>query len=108
MRETKLRVLKEPCNDCPFRKKSTRSWIGQHTVEELHMIAVSEQFHTCHQTHNVGERAHCQGRIAYAKKNAKLFRNKELQAIADNSQTDPDTILSAWEFFEHHNFEKSV
>jgi hypothetical protein len=48
--DDKLKVaLKKPCDECPFRRKSLRGWLGPWNVEEL-LFALGRQVFPCHKT----------------------------------------------------------
>ena len=42
----KLPAMTKPCSNCPFRKDSTKGWLGKKRISE---ILISESF-TCHKT----------------------------------------------------------
>lgn len=92
-----------PCNECPFRKKSASSWLGPWTPDSILEQAFSEAGLVCHLTVDAKHRS-CVGSIICANKSAKMYRNPELKSLQDELRDrDTDGILSAWEFREHHD-----
>lgn len=42
--------VKEPCNDCPWRRDATRGWLGPYDADEWLRCAHGESAIACHQT----------------------------------------------------------
>lgn len=99
-----VKACKHPCPECPFRKDSLRGYLGGFTPEETYKAALSEDGFDCHLTRGDGqERKHCAGRLLFATKMCKSFRNKELEQarFAVKAENSLDDILG-FDFLGHH------
>lgn len=101
--------LKKPCIECPFRKASTRGWLGGETVKDTYDQVMGEGPFACHMTRHKRARdmSRCRGSLLFMKKSCKLPKydlklKKELEVI---SHTDPhmNQILSNQEFHSYHS-----
>jgi hypothetical protein len=102
----------KPCSDCPFRKKSIKGWLGEfENAEAIIKIAVSELPFSCHKLSNdetnmldINE-PQCVGRLLFATKTAKIFRNQTLETLRQKAKADnPDNdILGYRELKAHHS-----
>lgn len=100
---------KQPCGQCPFRKASTRGYLGADNPGHFIMTALSPVVMPCHLTvdyTNPGwkdEAVHsarqCSGRAIFLANNLKNVRNPEIRELP----RDRERVFS-WphEFVEHH------
>jgi hypothetical protein len=106
-----MKSQKRPCNECPFRKESLSGWLGGfESPQELYKLALAEIPFSCHQPENLSDmedrsKLQCAGRLAFAVKACKSFRDPELEMLRMNvkSSTDLNSILGINEFVEHHS-----
>lgn len=105
-----MKYQKQPCNECPFRRNSAKGWLGGFTVEETLCAARSEDAFDCHLTRGTEEVKSCAGRLLFAVKTCKSFRNKELESARlelKEQNKDLSNILG-FDFAEHHNIKKDI
>jgi hypothetical protein len=106
---------KKMCNECPFRKKSIKGWLGPHTAEEMQTMAHSGQGFTCHKEVNAMSKdgyddeeiahdgQHCVGMIRYRNKICKTSRNEEERSYQNSlKHIDDEPVLDAFTFVDHH------
>ena len=93
---------KHPCGECPFKCDSIKGWLGSFSVEETLAAARSESDFFCHMTRGE-ENKQCAGRLLFASKTCKSFRNQELEAarLELKQRYGTDNILG-FDFKEHH------
>lgn len=106
---------KNPCNECPFRKKSIAGWLGPWTVQSILQQAHGEAGLGCHvdvekkknlSDEELVEKVHiCVGSIQHANKSFKSYRNPELRKMQDELGEGED-ILNLREFYLHHGGKK--
>lgn len=102
-------VRKKPCRECPFRKRSAPGYLGGFSAEETIMAADSDVDFVCHMTRGTNKATYrsCAGRLLYAAKTCKVFRNKDLERAKQKlleSQDDAcnlENILD-FDFIQHH------
>ncbi len=107
--------LKEPCSDCPMRRKAERGWLGQETPEGFMETVMKDVAMPCHMTINYddpdwkenfvanGEAEHCAGTLIFFSNMVKRSRDPErprLDADHENVFDSPN------EFIEHHKNRK--
>ena len=102
----KIGHCQNPCKECPFKKNSLRGWLGGVSVADSIEIALSESDFHCHMTRETSKVKHCAGRMLFASKTAKKFRNQEMEEIRLSilKNNGVDEILNVTEFKEHHKF----
>lgn len=118
------RTLRQPCNDCPFRRVSTPGWLGAGDPDYFISAALADEFggdrcegnvaEPCHKTidysdgwqDRLGDEAEvCVGAlIFYRNVNAyKLPRQPERSDLVRGVKPDHETVFStAEEFADHH------
>jgi len=101
-----------PCNDCPWRRKSARGWLGPYDADEWIALAHSDEPIACHETidedavDDEGEAdwnqpglRQCRGAAIYRKNICKSPRSADV-AIGP---VDRETVFSnPMEFKNHH------
>ena len=99
-----LKATKKPCGQCPFRKDSLKSYLGGFSVEKTLEVAKSEQEFQCHKTRETDNTKECVGRVLFATKICKSFRNPELEALRlyANETNSTENILG-FDFKQYHN-----
>ena len=98
-----MEYQKKPCSECPFRKESTKGWLGGFSVPETLQAAGSEYSFECHLTRSTVLTKECAGRLLFASKTCKSFRNKDLEAareVLEKSNSLEDIL--GFEFSQHH------
>lgn len=102
------------CNECPFRKKSPKGWLGPWTAEEMQSLAHSENEFICHkevnklsQTMNSEEIGrvgnHCVGMLRYRNNICKSSKNpKQREHQQKLKKIDDQEVIPAFGFLEHH------
>jgi hypothetical protein len=94
--------MKKPCKECPFRKDSFKGYLGGFTVEETLAVANSDQSFICHlERENKNDKSECAGRLLYATKTCKQFRNPLLEEERKHLGRYTEDILG-FDFKEHH------
>lgn len=103
------KATKQPCNDCPWRRKSAPGWLGPLTAEEWRALAHSDEPIACHVTIEVedswtaGNVRQCAGAAQYRRNIAKRPRDEQ---IAVAPEVDRDTVFGVpSEFIAHHTRE---
>lgn len=105
-----MKVIKKPCNECPFRKDSIPGWLADYTPEQLHQVVMSENPFPCHRTHDhdlyfeeTKDYPLCAGALRYMKQGGKIPRDPDLaKEVAKITTDDCSNILTIAEFFKHH------
>lgn len=96
---------KKPCNECPFKKESLKGWLGEFSVEETLRTASADQDFLCHVSGRGTIKKQCAGRMLYATKTAKMFRDPIIEGIRKEVvEANPnfrDEILG-FDFKTHH------
>lgn len=105
--ETENKRCTKPCNECPFRVKSTPGFLGGFSTESTLESALSEQDFICHKTRGRFVQRQCAGRILFAANNFKSFRNPILNSImkflTNKHPNRKKDILDMQSFKQHHN-----
>jgi hypothetical protein len=95
----------KPCVECPFKKSSIKGYLGGFTIEETLDTANSEADFLCHVSGRREVKKQCAGRMLFATKRAKNFRNEKLENIRkqvkDSNPNFNDDILG-FDFKSHH------
>ena len=117
----KLRVCKKICNECPFKKDSLKSWLGELNAQQTLNVQQYEGLFPCHKRRS-GEPEQimketingiipiCRGFIVSANLSYKLFGSnpetgqalKKLQMSLNSSEEELNLVLNRKEFLEHH------
>lgn len=122
-----LNRLKQPCNDCPFRRVSAPGWLGGGTGDEFVRGAFSDRplpaderapdpEHTiialpCHLTidydnddwrETLEDADVCIGALQFAANACVLPRDAERAALVSAAGRNPDVFGQAVEFLAHH------
>lgn len=104
-----MEACKKPCVECPFRIDSAKGYLGGFSIEDTMLTALSDGDFKCHLTRETDNEKHCAGRLLFAKKSAKSFRDRDMDnlknEIAALNPNYRDEVLAAWEFKKHHNEE---
>jgi hypothetical protein len=97
---------KTPCGECPFKKVSTKGWLGEFTVEETLKASMADQDFLCHVSGRGSVKRQCAGRMLFASKTAKMFRSPIIENIRkevrDANPNFREDILG-FEFRSHHS-----
>lgn len=107
--------LKEPCNDCPMRRKAIPGWLGQETPEGFMRTVMADAAMPCHMTIDYddpdwkenfvasGEAEHCAGALILFSNMSKLSRDPERPRL----DADHENVFdSPAEFIEYHKNRK--
>lgn len=97
-------MITKPCGPCPFKKNSISGNLGGFTIEETLETARSEGSFVCHKVRETSNEDECAGRLLFACKTAKSFRNKSLEdrRLLLKSINSLDNILG-FDFKSHHS-----
>jgi hypothetical protein len=104
--------LKQPCNQCPYRKDSTKGWLGEASydpesfLQQLHLPTP----HPCHvrvdwngATKNDIECApHCIGELQFMNNSLKLSRYPEFIELQKEVGKNDELFKWESEFIRHH------
>ena len=96
-------MITKPCGQCPFRKNSIKGYLGGFTIEETLKTAQSESSFVCHKVRESNKEEECAGRLLFASKTCKKFKNKDLEDKRNyiTSINSLDNILG-FDFKNHH------
>lgn len=111
--------LKQPCNDCPFRRNATPGWLGasgpewfvESALADAAEYAPGAPFAPCHQTvdyndpdwiDNLAEADACIGALQFAANNCKSPRSPERSAAVRAAGQNPDVFRQPQEFIDYH------
>lgn len=94
----KLPYVKQPCKDCPFRKDSTKGWLGETRMTE---ILASDAF-TCHKTGGKSERLQCAGHMIIKNDNSVFVRTAKQYGIALNLKGHDLVFNTEQDCIDHH------
>lgn len=114
------RNLKQPCNDCPYRRNSTRGWLGSSGPKWFVRAAMTDEaeyapgahFAPCHQTvnyedpdwlENLSEAEACIGALQMCANSGKLPRGRERAEAVKEAGTNTEVFSWPHEFMEHHD-----
>lgn len=125
--------FKKPCNDCPFRRKSLRGWLGGHPPEWFVESALADQavyspgdvdpygggLAPCHETvdytnpnwieEELDGAAACAGSLIFARNLSKSPRNAKRADAVRAVTADRENVFAApQEFIDHHNDPEGV
>lgn len=100
-------VLKEPCNECPWRRKHMPGWLGGYEPEQF----VGQVQHDgpplpCHKTipgDGSEARAMCAGALIFMKNSCKSAQHPGYGDALSSVERDTENVFQ-WphEFLEHH------
>lgn len=105
------------CDECPFRKKALRGWLGPHSIEDIEKVVHSEEPFICHKS--IAEMIHegipegdpqlevqgqhCVGMLRYRTAVCKLSRDPEVYQVQQELKTVLDqSLIAPFKFREHH------
>lgn len=95
-------AVPEPCNECPWRKKSVPGYLGPYNAERWLESAHAEAPIPCHKTIQEGgwgpKTRQCRGAAAFRANVCKSPRNRTIEAWPP----DPEVFESNAAFVEHH------
>ena len=95
-------VTKSACNECPWRTKSLRGYIGPHSAEKWIAIAHSDAPIACHKTIKMDEELdgtkQCAGAARFRANVNKLPRNRSVAVGPED-----ETIFTSSEAFVNHH-----
>lgn len=105
--------LKEPCPQCPFRKKALPGWLGSAPPEEFTEGVNLEIAMPCHMTVDYrnpnwrdtlhGDKAaRCAGASAFAANCAKMPRNSIFREHVEAVGKRDDVFETPQDFIDHH------
>lgn len=105
-------LLKEPCRECPFRRKSAPGWLGPWTPRELLVYLNSNAF-PCHKTivserpNDVDRQSACAGAAMFLNNKLAISRNRDMQRsqlmVKRFAKQLHSTVFSTDdEFLKHH------
>lgn len=98
-----MEATKRPCGQCPFRKDSTKGYLGGFTLEETLEVAKSESPFECHKTRETPNTKECVGRLLFATKTCKSFRDPELEVLRLHAkETNSIDNILGFDFKKHH------
>lgn len=105
-------LLKEPCNECPWRRKHPAGWLGGYRAEDFtQQIQFDGPPLPCHKTipgDGTDARAMCAGALIFMKNSCKGAHHPDYGAALSTVEPDPETVFQwAHEFLEHHNNRKA-
>ncbi len=83
--------LKEPCKECPFRKKSLNGWLGNLTAKETHDAVLNEADFACHMTRKkaINKMSRCKGSQIFLINHCKSPKfNMPLKAAIDQTRKE--------------------
>lgn len=100
--DEKVRVPKAPCPECPFRRTSTRGWLGEGRLDYAKTYmqhALGDHDISCHmQTANS-----CAGLATFRRNICKTPRDPQVAAVTQAVQPDRETIFATpQQFLDHH------
>lgn len=95
--------VKEPCNECPWRRESAAGWLGPHPPEDWIMMAHGETPIMCHKTvtedENFEGTKQCRGAAMFRAHIAKSPRRADMPT----GPVDKEKVFATNdEFMEHH------
>lgn len=107
--------LRQPCGECPFRRKSAPGWLGPWKPNEL-LLLLGRGVFACHMTIPRNEKVEgddprlqaCAGAVIFLNNKIERARNPEIAAHQDamKASASPELCASvfqwAHEFLEHH------
>lgn len=98
-----MSVTKRPCGQCPFRKDSVKGYLGGFTIEETLEVAKSEHPFDCHKTRGTDNTKECSGRLLFATKTCKSFKNAELEKLRlETKESNSTDNILGFDFRQHH------
>lgn len=109
--------LKQPCNECPFRRKAPAGWLGPWEPEELLIsISMSAVPFTCHRTipdefdDDTSELQMCAGAAIFLNNKLELYRGEDGREYQRVMEEAPDEVKASVfdgraEFLTHHTLD---
>jgi hypothetical protein len=105
--------FRKPCNDCPFRRRSLRGWLGSSSPEQFSATVQSEMPMPCHETIDysdpgwqitqLDDAALCAGALIHMRNQFKSPRDPKLSAAVNAVEPQKNVFQWPHEFIEHHN-----
>lgn len=111
--------LKQPCNDCPFRRNAVPGWLGASGPEWFVESALADEaeyapgahFAPCHQTvdyedddwrERLEDADACVGALQFAANMCKSPRDHERAAAVRAAGQNPNVFRTPQEFIDYH------
>lgn len=95
--------ITEPCNECPWRRKSPPGWLGGFPPAEFLAFVQHDIELACHKTcGGSGEPSLCAGALIHYRNRVKRPNNPVVAAGVDKVQASADVFSWPWEFLDHH------
>jgi hypothetical protein len=98
----KLPYMNKPCAHCPFRKDSTKGWLGKNRATE---IAEADSF-VCHKTTggSLSSRKQCAGHMLLLQEQNSFLRTMKGFGIPYKLEGNELIFDNILEFTNHHNY----
>lgn len=99
--------LKQPCNECPFRKNHPPGWLGP--WESAGHVIVAAEWHTfpCHRTikpeKSVDDMEVCAGASRFMANKLVMPRDPDMAAARNIVGKGDDVFETSQEMIEHHS-----
>lgn len=103
--------LKQPCVECPFRKKSLRGWLGGLSAQMTHDLVLAEANFACHMTRHQPDElmSRCKGSQLFLLNHCKSPKfNEPLAAALEQTRREKHDLSQylGFDFIEHHTIEE--
>lgn len=107
--ELPLDCVKEPCNECPWRRKAAPGWLGPYDANDWIKTAQSDTAIACHKTIKQSGAwegtKQCRGASIFRSNIGKMSRDPRVVV----SESDFDSVFgSPEEFILHHEGEEGM
>lgn len=105
--------LKNPCQECPFRKNSLPGWLGADDPQNFMNTVMADVEMPCHLTidydsefweEDLQEAEQCAGAAIFFSNISKLSRDRNRLILSKNA----NVFASVKEFFVHHECKKGL
>lgn len=101
-----MEVMKSPCKECPFKNNSLKGYLGGFSIEQTIDVAKSEQSFICHKIRQTDNKKECAGRLLFASKVCKSFKNPELESLRlEIKQNNTTNNILGFDFKSYHTIE---
>ena len=99
-------ILKQPCDECPFRRKHPAGWLGGYKPDEfINQIQLDGPPIPCHKTikPNHEAKAMCAGALIFMRNCLKSSRHPDYGDALNTVSKDTENVFQ-WssEFLKHH------
>lgn len=108
-----MKSCKEPCKECPWRKKSAKGWLGGQEPEVFTDIVRSGNFLPCHLTHKedlsfeemTGNKKinHCTGALIAMNNSLMQSRNEDIVKLQEQHGKDERVFNRLSDFEKYHS-----